>query len=102
MTNVDVDYFTVRSPQVHMASTFRRDILAPFQGRNKFCAGTAISHSYSDKMAVTQSQGSEKINPVWSNRKVSTAKVKLVWATSGEMIETLPFKSHYGREARTA
>lgn len=46
--------------------------------------------------------GVGKIGPVWSNRKVSTAKVDLVWAASGEMIKkTLPFKSHYGREART-
>jgi len=31
--------------------------------------------------------GVGKIGPVWSNRKVSTAKVDLVWATSGEMIK---------------
>jgi len=31
--------------------------------------------------------GMEKIGPVWRNRKVSTAKVKLVWATSEEMIK---------------
>jgi len=47
--------------------------------------------------------GVGKIGPLWSNRKVSTAKVKLVWATSGEMIKkNPPFKSHYGREARKA
>jgi len=31
--------------------------------------------------------GVGKIGPVWTNMKVSTAKVKLVWATSGEMIK---------------
>jgi hypothetical protein len=31
--------------------------------------------------------GVGKIGPVWSNRKVSSAKVKLVWATRGEMIK---------------
>jgi hypothetical protein len=45
--------------------------------------------------------GVGKIGPVWSNRKVSTAKLDLVCATSGKMIKkTSPFKSHYGREAR--
>jgi hypothetical protein len=31
-----------------------------------------------------------KISPAWSNRKVSTAKVNFVWATSGKMIKKTP------------
>jgi hypothetical protein len=48
--------------------------------------------------------GVGKIGPVWTNIKVSTAKVKLVWARSGEVIQKKnpPFKNHYGTEARTA
>jgi len=33
--------------------------------------------------------GVGKIGPVWTNMKVSTAKVKVVWATSGEMIKKI-------------